>query len=98
MALGCGDGWTRFVALEGFENIPLLVTPTQTSRMQASLFERLLGKRRVILAYQCTCPVCRQSFELPGTTPGQTAACPHCSRDLRISSLMRAVDGPAAAV
>jgi WD40 repeat protein len=96
LALGCGDGQVRFAALEGYDHVPLLVTPTQTSRLQATLLQRLFGKSRVIFAYECTCPVCRQSFELPGTSPGQTAPCPYCRRHLRISSLMRTTEKRAA--
>jgi WD40 repeat protein len=92
LVLGCADGRIRFVAVDGYDSAPLLVTPTQTSRHTANVFERLLGKTRVIHALQCTCPACRQSFELPGTRPGQPAPCPNCHRSLRLTSFHHTAD------
>jgi WD40 repeat protein len=93
IALGCGDGYVRLVAVDGFDSAPLVVTPTQTSRQTAgNLFQRLFGKRRITHAYHCTCPACRQSFELPRTTPAQPAPCPNCHRSLRLSPFVRTAD------
>jgi WD40 repeat protein len=89
IALGCGDGRIHFVQVEGTEDVPLLVTPTQTTRRTATRFQRLLGRSTVRQAYACTCPACRQSFEVAGAGPGHTAACPHCRRPLRFSGSMR---------
>ena len=64
IALGCSDGAVRLVAIEGFDAAPILVTATRTSKRTATRLQRLLGRSRVTHAYRCTCPSCRQSFEL----------------------------------
>src|SRR5262249_26773662 len=92
IALGCTDGQVHLVAVDGFDSSPLLVTPTQTSRETTGVIQRLFGKRRVTTAFACLCPACRKSFELPGTRPGQGAPCPHCHRNLRLSSFIRMSD------
>jgi WD40 repeat protein len=89
IALGCADGRVYLVAVDGFDSVPLLVTPTQTGQKTANVFQRLLGKSRVTYTYQCTCPACRQSFELPSLTPLQSPSCPHCRRSLRFSSFTK---------
>jgi WD40 repeat protein len=88
IALGCSDGGVCLVAVDGFDTTPLMVTPTQSSRQTANLLERLLGKHRLIPTYECTCPACRQSFELPTQVPDQPASCPACRRSLRLSPLV----------
>jgi WD40 repeat protein len=91
IALGGGDGRVHFVKVEGTEHEPLLVTPTQTTRRTATRFQRLLGRSTIHQAYACTCPACRQPFELAGAGagPGLAAACPHCRRPLRLSTVLR---------
>jgi WD40 repeat protein len=94
VALGCIDGGVRFVAVDGFDSAPLVVTPMQTSRRTANLIQRLFGQSRVIQAFLCTCPACRQSFELPVSARGQSA-CPFCHRHLRLSNLVLVGKEPA---
>jgi WD40 repeat protein len=89
IALGCGDGRIHFVRVEGTEHVPLMVTATRTTRRTATRFQRLLGRSSVRQAYTCTCPACRQSFEVAGGGPGDDAACPHSRRGLRLSSVTR---------
>jgi WD40 repeat protein len=89
LALGCGDGRVHFVAVDGLESVPLAVTATKTSRTTASMFQRLFGRSQVTQAYQCTCPACRQSFELPGVS-SQSAACPNCRRHVRVCAVTQA--------
>jgi WD40 repeat protein len=91
IALGCTDGAVCLVAVDGFDDSPLVVTPTQTSRTTANLFQRLLGTSRVTHAFRCTCPACRQTFELPGSAPGQSA-CPYCHRPLRFAHVTQAAN------
>jgi WD40 repeat protein len=86
LALGCEDGKVRMVALDGFDSVPLVVTPRQTSRRTATAWQRFFGKSTLVNTYQCTCPVCRQSFELPSNESSAPLPCPHCSRSLRISN------------
>jgi WD40 repeat protein len=91
VALGCADGQVRFVAVDGFDSLPLLATLTQTHReSRRNVFQRLFGKSALVPAYHCTCPACRQSFELPLHSPSQAAPCPHCRRNLRMSPFIRA--------
>ena len=85
IALGCEDGCMRFVAVEGFEGAPLVVTAMQNLREQSSMLDRFLGKTRLTLTYTYTCPSCRQSVE-SNNLPTQTVSCPRCRRHLRISS------------
>jgi WD40 repeat protein len=93
LALAGGDGRVHFVAIDGFDAAPLVVTPTQTSRVTANVFQRLLGQRRLKHAYQCTCPACRESFELAGAAPTQPTPCPHCHRQLRLSPFVKSAAG-----
>jgi WD40 repeat protein len=88
IALGCTDGALRLVAVDGFDSAPLVVTPTQTSHTTATLLQKLFGKSRVVHSLLCTCPACRQSFELPDTARGQSA-CPNCHRPLRLNNTPR---------
>jgi WD40 repeat protein len=89
VALGCGDGLVHFVDIEGADDSALVVTPTPTTRRTATTLQRWLGRSTVREAYCCTCPVCRQSFELPRCPPGHQAPCPHCRRSLRLSGVLR---------
>jgi WD40 repeat protein len=89
IALGCGDGRVHVVAVEGLEEVPLVVTPTQTSRRVATALQRLFGTSTLKQAFRCTCPVCRKSFELPKADPDQPAHCPSCRRGLRIGTVTR---------
>ncbi len=83
IALGCGDGRVSLVAVEGFDSAPLAVTAKRSFRDGAGVFRRLLGGSRPTPVYLCTCPACRQSFELPGTAPEQPTPCPGCRRRVR---------------
>jgi WD40 repeat protein len=86
IALGCENGQVRLVALEGLESAPLFVTATRTSRRTATPLQRLFGKHRLVHAYQCTCPVCRQAIELPAGESERPLPCPGCRRQLRIAT------------
>jgi WD40 repeat protein len=88
IALGCGDGRIHFAAVEGGDNVPLVVTATQTSKRTATALQRLFGKSRITHSYICTCPICRNSFELPNHDPDKPVTCPHCSRQLRVQGIV----------
>jgi WD40 repeat protein len=88
MALGTNDGAMRLVTIEGFEDAPLFVTATQSSRTTATPLQRLLGRRQVKHVYICTCPACRQQVEMPNASPEHRATCPHCRRPLRVRSVV----------
>jgi hypothetical protein len=87
LALGCGDGRVYFLALEGTETAPLVITPTRTSRRTVSGLQRLFGGSTTTYVYTCTCPACRRSFEAPQAPPGLVLACQHCRRPLRAGSV-----------
>ena len=89
IALGCDDGKIRFLAVDGLEESPVFVTPTRTSQRTTTALGRLFGTSRVEHAYSCTCPACRQSFQLPEAAPQQPRRCPHCARPLRINATAR---------
>jgi WD40 repeat protein len=86
IALGCENGQLRLVAVEGLESAPLFVAATRTSRRTATPLQRFFGKHRLIHAYQCTCPVCRQAIELPASESERPLPCPGCRRQLRIAT------------
>ncbi len=89
LALGTREGRVHFIAVDGFDTQPLLITATQTTRRVQSVLERLVGKSRLIYAYQCTCPACHQAFEWAEVNPNQPAPCPHCQRPLRVAVVNR---------
>jgi WD40 repeat protein len=93
IALGCGDGRVSFVHVEGFDETPLLVTATQTSRRTATALQRLLGRSTLQHAYACVCPVCRHTFEVPRAHADHPAPCPGCRRKLRLSAALRVPEG-----
>jgi WD40 repeat protein len=88
VALGCGGGRVCLVEVEGFDSAPLLVVVTQSIRHTSTAFQRLMGKRTEISTYHGTCPVCLNAFEFPGNNPSVQAPCPHCHRQLRVSSVL----------
>jgi WD40 repeat protein len=91
VAIGCDDGKVRFLAVDGLECAPLLVTPTRTSHRTSTMLGRLFGKSKLEHAYACTCPACRQSFQLTDAYSGKPSPCPHCRRPLRFSTATRVV-------
>lgn len=92
IALGCSDGGVRLVAVEGFDAAPMVVTATRTSKRTATKLQRLFGRSHVTHAYRCTCPACRQSFEVADDRLGQgMVPCPHCRRNLCVSSVAPAL-------
>lgn len=90
LALGCADGRVHMVQLDGAEDRPLVVTPTETIRLRRSAWGRLLGRPQFVNSYSCTCPACRHAVELPDGQPGTSAVCPGCQRSLRLGRLKRA--------
>jgi WD40 repeat protein len=89
LALGGVDGRVRFVAVEGFDEAPLFVTPTRAKFLRASPLQRLFGKSTVGHVYRLTCPACRRPFELGRAEPDQVIGCPGCRRRLRVGTLTR---------
>jgi hypothetical protein len=92
LALGGEDGIVYFIAVEGFEGASLVVTPTQSIKQEANLFDRFLGKTRLTRTFTFTCPVCRQSVEAPAL-PTQVVACPRCRRGLRVHNRVPQLQG-----
>ena len=81
--LGCEDGSIRFVAVDGYEAAPLVVTPSQTVEETTTFLDRLIGKTRMTTQYHYACPVCRHEFHA-FALPSQPVTCPMCSRQLRV--------------
>lgn len=84
LALGGEDGVVHFVAVEGLEELPLVVTPTHGVRQATSFFGRVFGRGSARRTFRYTCPACRREVEaeaLPSLTH-----CPHCHRHLRVNS------------
>jgi WD40 repeat protein len=89
VVLGGEDGQLRFVALEGIEEAPLLVTPTPNAvKSKSGVLHRILGKQKAPCSYQLTCPVCRHTTEI-ASLPRESIRCSACNRLLRVSA-----DGP----
>lgn len=82
---GCEDGSLHFVAVDGYEHSPLIVTPSQTVEETTTLLHRLLGKTRMTTQYHYTCPICRYETHAL-KLPAEPITCPMCNRRLRIHS------------
>jgi WD40 repeat protein len=91
IAVACNNGRVRFIAVDGVESSPLLVGVTRTGKRVASPWQKLFGKSSLVYSYQCTCPACRQTFDLPQPEKGQDLACAHCKHQLRFSGAVRNV-------
>ena len=87
LVLGGRDGLLRFVSIEGLDDVPLRVTATQVVGKTATLLQRLFGRSTPTQRFYCTCPGCRQQFDLPGGTAGLTASCSHCQQQVRVSGV-----------
>ena len=87
IAMGGEDGQIYLLAVDEIENLPLTVTATHVSRRTSTRIQRFFGRSQLTHAYTCTCPACRQSFELPKAAPGLSAPCPYCTRTLRLSTI-----------
>jgi WD40 repeat protein len=83
LALGGEDGRVHFVGVDGLQEVPLVVTGTPGARRVASVFGRLLGKPKVTMTYQYTCPACRSAGEVAGAS-AEAFPCPKCRRSLRL--------------
>ncbi len=89
LVLAGADGALRFASVDGFDTAPLAITATRTSRLTASLLERLLGRSREMDVFLCTCPACRRSFEMPtAPAPDRPSPCPGCRRRLRVCAVV----------
>jgi WD40 repeat protein len=88
LALGTTDGRLAFIAIDGFENVPLFVTARQTPRVTTTRLRRFFRRNQATHVYLCTCPACRQQVEMNHAVPEQTATCPHCRRPLRVRSVV----------
>ena len=92
LALPCANGTLHIVAVEGFDDAPLIITATRTVRRTATPLQRLFGRSQLIYVYQCVCPVCRHAFEPSDAKPGQPTTCPKCNQHLRLSTVMRTAE------
>lgn len=93
LIVGGTDGRLHRVAVDGFDQAPLLVTATRTVRHSTTRLQRLFGGTTVKQAFLLTCPVCGKSFELAQAAPGQGAGCPQCRRQLRLGIVTHALQG-----
>jgi WD40 repeat protein len=84
IVLGCEDGHIALVALEGFEDAPLVVTATQGARTTSNLLTRLLGQTKSVTTYNYSCPACHHTLEATQLPEGPFS-CPQCQRRLRIN-------------
>jgi WD40 repeat protein len=81
LALGGEDGIMHMVAIEGFEDSPLVVTALPGVKEEAGMLGGLFGTRqRKVFAMKC--PACRAQIEVPTLPPGPFA-CRGCGRKLR---------------
>jgi WD40 repeat protein len=84
LALGCEDGCMRFVAVEGFENASVPVTPTKVAQETDTLLGRFLGKKSIRHVFQFTCPACLNVAEVV-SLPSAPVSCDRCGRMLRVN-------------
>jgi WD40 repeat protein len=90
IVLGAGDGSIHRVAVDNFDWAPLSTTALSTNRQTATRMQKLLGQSRLIKVLLCTCPVCREPFEVPAGHGPNSASCPNCRRKLRINTVLAA--------
>ncbi|OAI53536.1 hypothetical protein AYO44_15870 [Planctomycetaceae bacterium SCGC AG-212-F19] len=88
-ALACTDGKVHFVVIEGFDKAPLLVSATRSTERVATRWQRLFGRSNLVQKHQCTCPVCRHTFDIPDGKAGVVLACAHCRRKLKLTGVVR---------
>lgn len=88
IVLGSEDGHLHFVAIDGTEDAPLLVTPSRMLKPKTGVFSRFLGKQTWQQTYQYTCPACRHTTEV-AHLPSASIPCPTCKRLLRVSAEVR---------
>jgi WD40 repeat protein len=87
IAVGCNDGKIHLVDIDGFDEAPLVVHMSQQTRRISSPLQRLFGKSSEMPVLVGTCPVCRATFEYPGTNI-QSIQCPSCRRALRVGIVL----------
>jgi WD40 repeat protein len=85
IALGSEEGHIHFIAVDGLEDAPMIVTPTQTLRPAKGVIGRILGKPRMEPVYQYTCPACRNTAETVRLS-SEAIPCGACQRLLRLSA------------
>jgi WD40 repeat protein len=90
IALGCTDGLVRFVAVEGYDSTPLAITAVQTTRTSANMLQRLFRQHRIHSVFECTCPACRATFDIPLRQKNEAVNCPKCHRTIRICAINEA--------
>jgi WD40 repeat protein len=88
IVLGAGDGSIHRVAVDNFDWAPLSTTALSSSRRTATRMQKLFGQSRLVKVLLCTCPVCREPFEVPEGQGPNAASCPNCRRKLRISTVL----------
>lgn len=84
VVLGSEKGSLHFVAVDGIEQPPLLVTPTPLFKPKSGVITRFLGKQKVQRTYQYSCPACGHTAEIP-QLPSEAIPCQSCNRLLRVS-------------
>jgi hypothetical protein len=85
IALGCDDGHVHFLAVDGLEEAPFIVTPTQGTKQLTSRFGAIFGaKPKTKTIYHYRCPVCRHEVEIDGALPSQPFSCQRCRQRLRL--------------
>jgi WD40 repeat protein/ribosomal protein S27E len=87
IALGSENGRLHFIAIEGMEGVPLMVTPTRTFKPKAGVLGRFLGMQTQQV-YQYTCPACRHTQDI-ASLPSKPISCPTCRRLLTVGSEVR---------
>jgi WD40 repeat protein len=97
LAIGGEDGLVRFVAIEGYEDRPLVVTATERTRKTASRMQQFFGRSTLTNVYSFSCPACHKPIEILDRLPTAPAPCPHCRRSLRFNrKTLVAQEAPAA--
>jgi hypothetical protein len=89
IALAGKDGRVHLVAVDGFDQAPLLVGATRGTRRVATRWQRLFGRSQLVYVFECACPVCRRTFEAPDGKAGQQLECPGCQRALQLTGTVR---------
>jgi hypothetical protein len=88
LAVTCSDGRVARIAITGLDELPLVVTARPVAERRAVGLQRLLGGRKIVITYRCTCPVCQTGLDFgTGSVVGKVKTCPKCQRALKVGCL-----------
>jgi WD40 repeat protein len=84
-AVTCADGQVARIAIDGLDKVPLVVSAEPRAERRSVGLQKLVGGRKVVVTYHCTCPACSARLDLgSGDVVGKVKKCRKCQRQLKI--------------